>query len=132
MTTLAHRPALHTVFALDAVLAAVLGLALVAFASPLYLLAGGGLAPDTLRLVGLGLLPWAAHNGFTAREAPLGRVNPGVQVIGDALWVVASVALCAEHWTSLTLLGKLLYGSQLAVVGAILATKLRVLASPRA
>jgi hypothetical protein len=132
MTTLVHRKPLHPVFALDAILAAGLGLALVAFASPIYGLAGGGLAPDALRLVGLGLLPWAAHNGFTAREAPLGRVNPLVQIVGDTLWVVASVALCVEHWSSLTLLGRLLYTSQLALVAAILATKVRTVASSRA
>jgi hypothetical protein len=126
MTTLARRPPLTPIFAFDAALAAGLGLLLVAFAQPVHALAGGGLSPDALRLVGLGLLPWAAHNWLTAREAPLGRVNPLVQIIGDVLWVLASLALCAQHWPALTLAGKLLYAPQIATVGLILAVKLRV------
>jgi hypothetical protein len=132
MTTLAQRASLHPIFALDALLAAGMGLVLVAFASPLFALAGGGLGPDALRLVGLGLLPWSAHNWITAREAPLGKVNPVVQLVGDTLWVLASVALCVAHRSSLSSLGMLLYTSQLVGVAVILAMKVRlVTTSPR-
>lgn len=125
MTTHAIRTPLSPVFAVDAVLSAAFGLLLVGFATPLHALSGGGLAPETLRLLGVALIPWSAHNWFTARKVPLDDLNPLVQILGDTLWLVASVLLCVHHWPTFTVVGKLLYAPQIGAVVLILAAKTR-------
>lgn len=116
---------------IDAALAAGMGSMLVALASPLRALAGAGLSADALRLVGLFLLPWAAHNWFTGRDVRGRLIHGLVQCAGDLLWIALSLALCVEHWAALSGIGRLLYASQTVVVALVLATKLRALVSVR-
>lgn len=132
MTTLSLRRPVTPIFAIDAVLAAGLGASLALLAGPLHELAGAGLSTSALRLVGLGLLPWAAHNWHTAFEPRLSALHFGIQAIGDALWVAISVWLCVTHWADLTVIGKGLYAPQTVLVAGVFVAKVMAFLRQRA
>ncbi|MBN8614131.1 MAG: hypothetical protein J0L92_26270 [Deltaproteobacteria bacterium] len=124
-------PARTPIFLIDATLAAGMGSMLLALAPWLRDQAGGGLSVDALRLVGLFLLPWAAHNAFAGSDLRARMPHALVQVAGDLLWVVLSLGLCLHHWPALSALGRVLYASQTAVVALVLITKLHVVSHAR-
>lgn len=113
------------IFAIDAGLAAGLGLLLLAFADFLHGLAGGGFGPVTLRVVGAVLLPWSVHCWFTGRETPPRRAHALIQMGGDLVWIVASLLACVAYFSTLTPLGKIFYGLQPAVAALVLVAKAR-------
>lgn len=116
-------PRVPSVFSIDAVAAVLSGLALLLLAPWLRERAGAGLSVEALRVVGLGLLPWAAHNWFTGTRRPLELPHVAVQLAGDTAWVVASLWICVTDWSALTGLGRWLYGQQLAFVACVLVAK---------
>lgn len=113
-----------TIFKLDAVTSAVLGAAMVLLADALHDLAGGGLAPPVLRVVGAALLPWAAHNAFTGR-APLRTTHVVIQLAGDAFWVLASFAIVATQ--PMERVGVVIYVAQALMVASVFAMKAKAL-----
>jgi hypothetical protein len=124
MKTQLAQGSVNGVFAVDAVLSAALGGMLLAFAPQLRLLSGAGLEADTLRWIGLLLLPWALHNYRASREAPLSTTSFAIQAAGDAVWLAGSLALCALEGAQLSVWGWLLYAPQALLVCMILALKL--------
>lgn len=113
------------IFMFDALAAAVLGLQMIALAEPLYALVGGGLSPEALRIIGIALLPWAAHNWFTSRQRPLSLVHAAIQLCGDAFWATASFVIVATH--ALSTLGVIVYVVQALFVVGVFAMKLQAI-----
>jgi len=93
------------VFTLDALGSAALGMLLAVFAGPLADLFGPALPSAALLVVGVGLLPWAAFNLWIARSPRYPRGAVLLNVIGDATWVLASLAVVLLAPGTLTLLG---------------------------
>jgi hypothetical protein len=95
------------VFTFDALGSAALGILLAVFAGPLADLFGPALPSTALLVVGIGLLPWAAFNLWIARSSRYPRNAVVLNVIGDAAWVLASLALVLFAPGGLTVLGLL-------------------------
>jgi len=81
-------PPLAVSLRLDACLVAAAALVIATLASPLSRFTG--LDPAFLRILGVALLPWAAFVGWTAWWRPQ-RALP--VIVGNVLWIVASVAV---------------------------------------
>lgn len=120
------------IFLIDAALAATIGVLLATSAVRLHALSGGGLEPETLRLVGLALLPWSVHNWLTSKQKPLRLANFCVHCAVDSFWILASLWLYAQHFRSLTWFGHVLYGPQITTVALVLFTKVHVFRSQSA
>lgn len=123
MKTNRTRRLVNRVFAVDAVIAAGLGLLLLGFAPRLRLLSGGGLEVGSLQWIGLLLLPWAFHNYLASRESPLSTSTFAIQATGDALWIAGSLALCVLDGARFSVWGWLLYAPQTLLVCGILLWK---------
>jgi hypothetical protein len=106
--------ALKRALLLDATASGGMGLILVLAAAPLVGVLG--LPLDLLRYVGVFLVPFAGLLVWiaTRRVVPLGLV--AAVVIGNLLWVVASVALLLSGWANPTVLGEVFVLAQAAAV----------------
>jgi len=110
-------PALRTLLTLDAITCTVMGGLLLAVAGPL---AGVTQIPaGFLSGAGLLLLPVAAFMVAVARLRPIPGWAAHMVVLGNALWVVASVALPASGVLEPNLPGWICLLSQAAVVGLL-------------
>ena len=69
-----------------------------------------------LLYAGLSLLPIAAFMGFVGARATQSALAVWLVVLGNALWVFASIGLLVSDAVSPNLLGKLFIGGQAAVV----------------
>lgn len=114
----------HLVYAVDALVSAAMGIALLAVADPLSQLAGWALPADFLWTVGLLLLPWAAFNAWVAREARPARGVVLGNICGDIAWVIGSAVLVLLHAPSLSSIGLVLLVGQGIAVAGVLALKL--------
>ena len=114
----------HFIYAVDAVVSAAMGIALLVTAEPLTQLAGWSLPAGFLWTVGLLLLPWAVLNAWVARSDRPARAVVRNIIGGDIAWVAGSAAMVLLYAPSLSTLGLvLLVGQGLAVAG-VLAMKL--------
>lgn len=90
-------------------------LALILAAGPL---AGPlGLPESFLRSLGLILVPFVAFVAWTALRRPLVIGAIWTLIVGNALWVVASIALLASGWLSPSGLGTAFIVGQAVIVG---------------
>ena len=97
-----------------------LGLGLAAFAGPVADNAGTALPELILRVVGLGLLPWAAFNLWIARQPQLPAAAVTLNIVGDTAWVLASLAvlmLLGQAFTLLGIVGFVAVTAFVAVIG---------------
>lgn len=90
MTT---KPTLNTVFGIDALTCLAAGLLMSLGAVPLAGLTG--LPIELLRWAGIALFPVAALFGTMARMRPVPQALLWLAVLGNAAWVVASLAVLA-------------------------------------
>lgn len=110
------------VYRFDAVLSLTMGLGLIVLAGPLAALVGW--APMHTILVGAGvfLFPWALFNWAIGAATGPDRLSLTLNIAGDALWAIASVALLVLYSAQMTAIGvTLILGQALAVaaVGAV-------------
>ena len=106
--------ALKRALLVDAIASGGMGLLLIVAATPLARLFG--LPLDLLRYVGVFLVPFTGVLVWLATRnvAPAGLVL--AVVIGNVLWVVASVALLISGWVNPTVLGETFVLAQAAAV----------------
>ena len=88
---------------LDATASGAMGMLLIVGAGPLETLLG--LPASLLRAVGLFLIPFAAFLLWLARRADVLRGLVRTVVIGNVLWVLASLLLLVSGWVSPTRVG---------------------------
>ncbi|MBO9589636.1 hypothetical protein [Devosia sp.] len=110
------------VYRFDAVLSLTMGLGLIVLADPLAALVGW--APMHTILVGAAvfLFPWALFNWAIGAATGPDRLSLAVNMAGDMLWAIASVALLVLYSAQMTGIGvTLILGQALAVaaVGAV-------------
>lgn len=118
----------RAIYLADALGSLALGLGMAAFAGPLGTAAGSALPTEMLLAIGLGLLPWAGFNAWVGRRTSYPAGAALLNVAGDALWVIASLALLAFAGAGLTQTGATVVGmlaAAVAVVGVIKASGLR-------
>ena len=114
----------HLIYGSDAVVSALMGIALLATATPLTAMVEWTLPASFLWTVGLLLLPWATFNLWIALTArPASSVVTG-NILGDTAWVVGSAVLVAVQAPSLSQLGLLLLVAQGIAVAVVLLTKI--------
>jgi hypothetical protein len=109
---------LRTVLAFDAATCAVMGAALMAGAGPIASLTL--VPPALLSYAGLALLPIAAFMALVALPANPPAFGVWLVILGNAGWVIASLALIFGDWIAPNMLGVAFIGAQ-AVAVAILA-----------
>jgi len=102
-TQSASATTLRRVLLADGCLAVGFTLLLAVSASPLSDLLG--LPTTLLRLVGLGLLPWAAFVLYAATRPTISRPLTLVVASGNAVWTLASLLLLITGWVDPTALG---------------------------
>jgi hypothetical protein len=109
---------LRAVLVFDAATCAVMGAALMAGAGPIASLTL--LPPSLLHYAGLALLPIAAFMALVAMPANPPALGVWLVILGNAGWVIASLALIFGDWIAPNMLGVLFIGAQ-AIAVAILA-----------
>jgi hypothetical protein len=114
----------HLIYAADALVSAVMGVALIVAAEPLTQLAGWPLPAGFLVTLGLLLLPWAVFNGVVARMARPARAVINGNIAVDAAWVLGSIALGVLHADTLTAIGMVMLAGQAIAVAGVFAIKL--------
>ncbi|MEQ8697984.1 MAG: hypothetical protein RLT05_15685 [Bauldia litoralis] len=128
MTTLRASPLLRRALFADALASGAMALLLVAGGG---LLAGLlGMAPGFLRGVGLFLVPYAAFVGYLASRSVPPATLTWIVIIGNGLWVVASIAVLVGGILSPTALGVAFVLAQAAAVGVF--AELQYMGSRRA
>jgi len=113
------------VYRCDAGLSLAMGFGLVILAGPLATLIGW--APMEVVLVGAGifLFPWAFFNWTIGAAMGPDRLSLAVNMAGDTLWSVASLALLVLHSAQMTPIGVTLIAAQAVFVGGVGAIKWR-------
>jgi hypothetical protein len=106
----------------DAATCAVMGLALVLAAAPLASLTS--IPVTILYFAGVALLPIAAFMAAVAVGRVRSIAGPVMVIGGNALWVVASVALMVGDWIVPSGFGYLFIGAQAAAVAVLAALEL--------
>lgn len=94
MTTITSSPLLKLGFAADSVGSISMGIALCLFADPLGTLFS--IAPGWLLAVGAICLVYGPYVGFLARKTRMSRALVLAVIIGNSLWVVASLLLAMD------------------------------------
>ena len=124
--TNSSRP-LRQALLVDAVASGGMGVLLVAAASPLAPLLG--LPVSLLRAVGLFLIPFAAFLLWVARRADTLHGLVRTIVIGNVLWILASILLLVSGAVSPTGLGTLFVVAQAAAVAVFAYLEYRAVAT---
>ena len=111
------------VYRLDAGISGSMGLCLILLAGPLTTLAGW--PPMQMILLGAGifLLPWALFNWATGAAGRPDPVSVTLNILGDGLWVLLSLALLVLHSAQMTPIGVTLIAAQALAVAAVFVTK---------
>lgn len=76
-----------------------------------------GIATGALRLVGVGLVPWAVSLWWARSRETLLRREAVTAIVGDTAWVVASVVVVVLAPAGLTALGQWVVGVTALAVG---------------
>jgi len=126
MTSVAnHATPLRRALLVDAAASGTMGLVMLLAASPLESLFG--LPTSLLRPVGLFLIPFAAFLVWLAQRADSLRGLVRAVVVGNILWVLASVLLLVSGLVTPTAIGTLFVLAQAAAVVVFAALEYRAL-----
>ena len=107
MTMGSRRTILHTAFTINSLMSGACGL--------VFLIAGQrlgplfGLAPSVLWVLGAGLIAFAAHLAYVARQDVIGRGAALYFLVCDVAWVAASVVVLLGFPSVMTGLGRLVF-----------------------
>lgn len=127
MTDLAQNLTLRDprlVYRFDAVLSLTMCVGLLVLAAPLTGLIGWAPMHTIILGAGIFLLPWALFNWAIGAATGPDRLSLTVNIVGDALWAVLSVALLVLYSAQMTPIGVTLIVGQTLVVSAVFAIKL--------
>lgn len=105
MLALSHRSLLNKAFIADGIVSLVAGTVLIVDAAPLAALLGTVVAPMVIGAIGVGLLLWGAFHLVSARKEGPSPLAARISIAGDILWQVASLAILALAYASLTAIG---------------------------
>lgn len=105
MLTLSSRSLLNKTFIADGVYSLFIGAVLILGAAPLASLFGPFATPLMMKLLGIGLVAWGIFHLAAARNGGPVSSAARVSIAGDILWQVASLALLATAYNSLTAIG---------------------------
>ncbi|TCN36099.1 hypothetical protein [Sinorhizobium americanum] len=105
MLALSHRSLLNKAFIADGIVSLVAGTVLTVDAGPLASLVSPVIAPAVIGLLGTGLLLWGVFHLASARKEGPSPLAARISIAGDILWQVASLAVLAFAYASLTAIG---------------------------
>ncbi|OCP34801.1 hypothetical protein [Ensifer sp. LC163] len=114
MLPLSDRSLLNKTFLADGAFSLFVGAVLILDAAPLAALISPAATPLMMKLLGVGLLAWGIFHLSAARNGGPVSAAARVSIAGDILWQVASLALLATAYGSLTAIG-----TGLVIVGMI-------------
>ncbi|OCP23533.1 MULTISPECIES: hypothetical protein [unclassified Ensifer] len=114
MLTLSNRSLLNKTFLADGTFSLFVGAVLILDAAALAALISPAATPLMMKLLGVGLLAWGIFHLSAARNGGPVSAAARVSIAGDILWQVASLALLAAAYGSLTAIG-----TGLVIVGMI-------------
>ena len=105
MLTLSNRSLLNKTFIADGAFSLLVGAILILGAAPLAVLISPAATPLMMKLLGVGLFAWGIFHLAAARNGGPVSTAARVSIAGDILWQVASLALLATAYGSLTAIG---------------------------
>lgn len=105
MLTLSNRSLLNKTFLADGAFSLLVGAILILDAAPLAALISPAATPLMMKLLGIGLVAWGIFHLAAARNGGPVSTAACVSIGGDILWQVASLALLATAYNSLTTIG---------------------------
>lgn len=105
MLTLSNRSLLNKTFIADGAFSLLVGAILIVDAAPLAVLISPAATPLMMKLLGVGLFAWGIFHLAAARNGGPVSTAARVSIGGDILWQVASLALLATAYNSLTTIG---------------------------
>lgn len=132
MLTLSNRSLLNKTFLADGAFSLFVGAVLILDAAPVAALISPAATPLMMKLLGVGLLAWGIFHLSAARNGGPVSVAARVSIAGDILWQVASLALLATAYNSLSAIGVGLVIIGIIGVGDFLFFKVKGLARERA
>lgn len=105
MLNLSNRSLLNKTFLADGAFSLLTGAVLILGAAPLAALISPVATPLMIKLLGVGLLAWGIFHLSAARNGGPVSAAARVSIGGDVLWQIASLALLATAYNSLTPIG---------------------------
>lgn len=105
MLTLSNRSLLNKTFLADGAFSLFVGAVLILDAAPVAALISPAATPLMMKLLGVGLLAWGIFHLSAARNGGPVSAAARVSIAGDILWQVASLALLATAYNSLSVIG---------------------------
>lgn len=105
MLNLSNRSLLNKTFLADGAFSLFVGAILILDAAALAALISPAATPLMMKLLGVGLLAWGIFHLSAARNGGPVSAVARVSIAGDILWQVASLALLATAYGSLTAIG---------------------------
>lgn len=103
--TPSNRSLLNKTFIADGAFSLLVGAILILGAAPLATLISPAATPLMMKLLGVGLFAWGIFHLAAARNGGPVSTAARVSIGGDILWQVASLALLATAYGSLTAIG---------------------------
>jgi hypothetical protein len=117
MPTNQPAPLLRNLLLFDAATCTAMGIALILAANPLAALTA--IPATILFFAGVALLPSAAFMAMVATRAPDSRPAVWLIIVGNVLWVIASLWLITGGWIAPTALGQAFVAAQALAVAAL-------------
>ncbi len=105
MLNFSSRSLLNKTFLADGAFSLLVGAILILDAAPLAALISPAATPLMMKLLGVGLFAWGIFHLAAARNGGPVSTAARVSIGGDILWQVASLALLANAYGSLTAVG---------------------------
>jgi len=125
MFDLIKRNLLKYTLLVDGIVSVAAGAAFLAFSGLIAELIGPAFTGSVIMALGAFLLPWGLfHLAMSSRaEAPAGGVR--IAIMGDALWVLGSVAVLVVDWSGMTAVGATLIAVMTVAVADIMLLKMK-------
>ena len=117
MFDLIRHNLLKAVMLADGGFCLVAGLVLAAFSTAISGLLGPALPDGAVTGIGLFLVAWGLFHILAGRGTSPSPISAWIAVLGDALWIAASVVLLVADWNGLTIIG----ASAVIVIGLAVA-----------
>ena len=131
MFDLIKRNLLKYTLLVDGIVSVVAGTAFLAFSGLVAELIGPAFTGSVIMALGAFLFVWGLFHLALSSQATASMAGVRVAIIGDALWVLGSVAVLVVDWSALTAIGAAFIAVMTVAVADIMLLKMKGLSDQR-
>lgn len=116
---------LRTTLMADGIFSLVAGAGLLGFAAPVAAFTGPAISPQMVQTIGIGLLAWGIFHTLMGRQPHPAKTAVRVAIIGDLLWILASLGLLIGARDAFSAAGLIIVAAAMAGVADLMLLKMK-------